>query len=58
MYYVTVYMDFYFNISMDSTYAGKYYILMCFHMVTWIKLKKLLTTCGLRCDNQGLWNLT
>jgi len=26
-----MYMDFYFNINMDSTYAGKYYILMCFH---------------------------
>jgi len=24
-------MDFYFNISMDSTYAEKYSTLMCFH---------------------------
>jgi len=58
MYYVIVYMDFYFNISMDSTYAEKYYTLVCFHMVTWTKFKNLLTTYGLPCDNQGLWNLT
>jgi len=30
-------MDFYFNISMDSTYARKYSTLMCFHLNT-IKL--------------------
>jgi len=27
-------MDFYFNINMDSTYAGKYSTLMCFHPAT------------------------
>ncbi len=26
-----MYMDFYFNTSMDSIYAKKYYTLMCFH---------------------------
>jgi hypothetical protein len=31
LYYATVYMDFYFNINKDSTYARKYYTLMCFH---------------------------
>jgi hypothetical protein len=31
MYFGIVYMDFYFNTSMDSTYAKKYYTLMCFH---------------------------
>jgi hypothetical protein len=31
MYFAIVYMDFYFNISMDSTYVRKYYTLVCFH---------------------------
>ncbi len=31
MYSTTMYMDFYFNINMDSTYAKKYYTLVCFH---------------------------
>jgi len=28
-----MYMDFYFNISMDFTYVGKYYTLACFHLM-------------------------
>jgi hypothetical protein len=28
-----MYMDFYFNISMNSTYAKKDYTLMCFHPI-------------------------
>jgi hypothetical protein len=31
LYYAIVYMDFYFNINKDSTYARKYYTLVCFH---------------------------
>jgi hypothetical protein len=34
-----MYMNFYFNTSMDSTYAKKYYTLVCFH--PW-KVKKCL----------------
>jgi hypothetical protein len=26
-----MYMDFYFNANMDSTYAKNYYALVCFH---------------------------
>jgi hypothetical protein len=26
-----MYMNFYFHIDMDSTYAEKYYTLICFH---------------------------
>jgi hypothetical protein len=33
MYFVTMYMDFYFNISMDFTYVEKYYTLTCFHFM-------------------------
>jgi hypothetical protein len=32
MYFGIVYMDFHFHISMDSTYVGKYYTLVCFHL--------------------------
>jgi len=32
MYFLIMYMDFYFNTSMDSTYAKKDYTLMCFHL--------------------------
>jgi hypothetical protein len=31
MYFAIVYMDFYLNTSKDSTYAIKYYTLVCFH---------------------------
>jgi hypothetical protein len=31
MYFATMYMDLYFNTSMDSTYVRKYYTLVCIH---------------------------
>jgi hypothetical protein len=31
MYFAIMYVGFYFNTNMDSTYAQKYYTLMCFH---------------------------
>ncbi len=34
MYFATMYVDFYFNTNMDSTYAQKYYTLVCFHLGT------------------------
>jgi len=41
MYYDIVYMNFYFNISMNSTHAKKYSTLMCFYPSARLKTLKV-----------------
>ncbi len=52
LYFAIVYIDFYFNINIKSTYAGKYYTLMCFHLERkcWCEWKEIYDRKRL-----GLW---